>query len=152
MTLSTSTVNCNDIKDEKHGSTFCTNGGTCLNMVFKGKRHGGCVCPHTFVGAHCQYLRADVKGGLVNEVIFSDVHENFWTVIPSTNEPQNQIATDAVIGTLLAVIGVFVLGMFLLAIGAVTVVRKNKVSKQRVVNDSSNLNEDDNTEITFLDL
>eukprot|EP00538_Stauroneis_constricta_P002701 CAMPEP_0119554574 /NCGR_PEP_ID=MMETSP1352-20130426/7031_1 /TAXON_ID=265584 /ORGANISM="Stauroneis constricta, Strain CCMP1120" /LENGTH=263 /DNA_ID=CAMNT_0007601187 /DNA_START=23 /DNA_END=814 /DNA_ORIENTATION=+ len=36
---------------------FCTNGGTCREVVRKGEAHAGCNCPPDFEGRHCQYAK-----------------------------------------------------------------------------------------------
>jgi hypothetical protein len=37
-------------------SSFCTNGGQCVQVVYPNQPHQGCVCPNGFEGLHCQYL------------------------------------------------------------------------------------------------
>ena len=61
------------------GSNFCTNGGVCGSYISRGQAHNGCHCPSDFAGAHCQYLKADLDGGLQGEALLHDVGNNFWT-------------------------------------------------------------------------
>lgn len=76
-----------------HGSTFCTNGGQCMDMTLHGKSRGGCACPYDFVGAHCQYLREDAKdGGLAGEALFSDVADNYWSFVPEKTKSSKATA------------------------------------------------------------
>jgi hypothetical protein len=37
-------------------TTFCTNGGACVEQVSSGDAHQGCDCTNQFEGLHCQYL------------------------------------------------------------------------------------------------
>ena len=123
-----SSIICSDIQNEKNGSKFCTNGGLCMITSFKGKIHGGCACPNDFIGAHCQYVRADVTGGLGNEVLFSDVQENFWTVIP--NKSTNEKATSIAVGISLSVIGIIaiVFGIVFAKREKIMAIREKRIS------------------------
>jgi hypothetical protein len=38
---------------------FCTNGGTCAEIVSGNTAHQGCKCSDEFEGLHCQYLKGD---------------------------------------------------------------------------------------------
>eukprot|EP00545_Synedropsis_sp_CCMP1620_P005639 CAMPEP_0119015298 /NCGR_PEP_ID=MMETSP1176-20130426/10768_1 /TAXON_ID=265551 /ORGANISM="Synedropsis recta cf, Strain CCMP1620" /LENGTH=252 /DNA_ID=CAMNT_0006968577 /DNA_START=68 /DNA_END=826 /DNA_ORIENTATION=- len=40
-------------------STFCTNGGDCVETVSAGDDHQGCLCAAEFEGLHCQYLAGE---------------------------------------------------------------------------------------------
>lgn len=45
------------------GSSFCTNGGTCIsNLVhLEFAVHGECICPPEFTGPHCEFLKVLVE-------------------------------------------------------------------------------------------
>lgn len=42
-----------------HGTSFCTNGGTCVNNLVQAqfKSDGECICPPEFTGPHCEFLK-----------------------------------------------------------------------------------------------
>jgi len=53
------------------GNSFCTNGGTCIELVSSNADHQGCQCPDDFEGPHCEFL----AGTMPND-------------IPSAKEPE----------------------------------------------------------------
>jgi len=42
-----------------HGTSFCTNGGTCVNNLVQAQleSEGECICPPEFTGPHCEFLK-----------------------------------------------------------------------------------------------
>lgn len=66
----------------------------------KGIRHYGCHCPSDFAGAHCQYLKASLLGGLQGETLLEDVGDNFWTFVPTSTDKKKASAATGVVVTL----------------------------------------------------
>eukprot|EP00555_Chaetoceros_dichaeta_P002927 CAMPEP_0198253054 /NCGR_PEP_ID=MMETSP1447-20131203/3517_1 /TAXON_ID=420782 /ORGANISM="Chaetoceros dichaeta, Strain CCMP1751" /LENGTH=208 /DNA_ID=CAMNT_0043938549 /DNA_START=234 /DNA_END=860 /DNA_ORIENTATION=- len=79
------TVYC---EESKHH--FCTNDGTCGSYILYGELHIGCHCPAEFMGAHCQYLKAEMRGGMPGEAAVPEIADNFYTaIIPETSSNVN---------------------------------------------------------------
>mmetsp|Transcript_19549 Transcript_19549/g.24639 ORF Transcript_19549/g.24639 Transcript_19549/m.24639 type:complete len:239 (+) Transcript_19549:102-818(+) len=112
---------CKDAK-EGQGSTFCTNGGSCMSFIYDSNTRWGCACPSDFVGSHCQYLSVDVKKGLVGEARFDDVHENFWSFIPTKTKMSK--ASGIAAG-----IAISAISMITLAFGMVIMKRRRSIAK-----------------------
>lgn len=104
------------------GSEFCTNGGICGSYISKGSMHYGCHCPSDFAGAHCQYLKESLEGGLQGEALLHDVGDNFWTFEVEGTESSK--ATNLSVAFVVAV-------TVALACAAIVYVKKGKDSKIR---------------------
>ena len=103
------TMLCTNVKSG-YGSTFCTNGGQCMEMTHHGEIRGGCACPLDFVGAHCQYLKNDIEGGIAGEALFTDVADNFWAFVPEKTSRSK--ATAVAIGVSVSAICMITLAFF----------------------------------------
>jgi len=57
---------------------FCTNGGQCLSHVHRGTRYEGCDCHEEYMGAHCQFLKAEMHGDMPGETAVPEISPNFY--------------------------------------------------------------------------
>jgi len=57
-----------------HGTSFCTNGGTCVNNLVHAKFEatGDCICPPEFTGPHCEFLKVLVDNQDVTHTVSED--------------------------------------------------------------------------------
>lgn len=103
------------------GNHFCTNGGTCGNYVVARHRFNGCHCLDDFAGAHCQYLKEEMNGGLEGEAVVPEIGDNFYV-------KTDQIKPMYVLG------GTAIIAMIFLSIGsiayAIIAYRQNTVIKR----------------------
>lgn len=58
------------IRDRFHSSyAFCTNNGTCKDLIDFGEKHPLCHCPSGFTGRHCQFNVSSIAGSAAPEEI-----------------------------------------------------------------------------------
>lgn len=102
------TVYC---EESKH--YFCTNDGTCGSYILYGELHVGCHCPVEFMGAHCQYLKAEMQGGMPGEAAVPEIADNFYTEI--IREDSSNVNTTWII-VVIVVMSMTVLGLCVLCL------------------------------------
>ena len=83
---------------------FCTNGGTCGNYVVRGHHYNGCHCLEDFAGAHCQFLKEDLMGGLEGEAAVPEIADDFY-VKTDQIKPMYAIGATAFIALMFLSIG-----------------------------------------------
>ena len=95
------------------GSLFCTNGGTCGLFTVNHITYSGCECGIDYAGAHCQYLKEALQGGLMNEHQYVDAGDNFWGYNHETEKSSNSkkgvvVGVSVSVAVLVAAAGVYV--------------------------------------------
>mmetsp|Transcript_4256 Transcript_4256/g.5527 ORF Transcript_4256/g.5527 Transcript_4256/m.5527 type:complete len:236 (-) Transcript_4256:276-983(-) len=86
---------------------FCTNGGACGAYVLKGHHYKGCHCKEEFSGAHCQYLKAELKTGLEGEALVPEIGDDFY-VKTDTVKPLYSIGALTILACISVSIASFV--------------------------------------------
>ena len=66
---------------------FCTNSGTCKQLVESGQPHPGCDCPSEFEGRHCQYRQGTAPPGELLLIWNEDPDEFEDPIDDIANEP-----------------------------------------------------------------
>jgi len=65
--------------------SFCTNGGSCAEMVEPGEPHPGCFCPGRYVGRHCEKRRGTGSEYRIQKPISVNVDEVSEIIVSQPN-------------------------------------------------------------------
>jgi hypothetical protein len=109
------------VRDRNHSSyAFCTNNGTCKDLIDFGERHPLCNCPKGFVGRHCQfnveYIPADAtppeEVELLNTLFYGNGTINEDHASQSLSNGTDELSGGMTVFVVFASIGAFALLCF----------------------------------------